>query len=266
MQLARNSPVCGSQRCAPQAAVSATGLSSCVRRWAAKEALGLSLATSRVVPQHTSTSGSRGAFERVVVHGRGSTSEPWWEKNTAANMKSVNSVQELVDALADAGDRLVIVDYYAQWCSACRALYPKLCKLMEENPDVLLLKVDLDANKQMCKTLNVKVLPYFQFYRGGEGRVDAFSCSVSKLQRMKDALSNYTSPFCSLEPTPELPEFPDVHPHVIDGKSLEPEELDEARSLVDSVTTIINEQSQTSPFASSSKGPAAFDESMAAVV
>lgn len=30
------------------------------------------------------------------------------------------------DLQADAGDRLVIVDIYAKWCNACRALYPKV--------------------------------------------------------------------------------------------------------------------------------------------
>ncbi|PNH04184.1 Thioredoxin-like 2, chloroplastic, partial [Tetrabaena socialis] len=97
----------------------------------------------------------------------------------------VNSIQELVDELADAGDRLVIVEYYAQWCNACRALFPKICRMVAEQPDVLFLKVNFDDNRDACRTLGVKVLPYFHFYRGAEGRVAAFSCTISKLQLFK---------------------------------------------------------------------------------
>ncbi len=55
-------------------------------------------------------------------------------------------------------DRLVILDFYAQWCGSCKALYPKLAKLSEEHPEILLLKVNFDDNKTMCKALDVKVL------------------------------------------------------------------------------------------------------------
>lgn len=38
-----------------------------------------------------------------------SSSQSWWERDCPSNMKEANGVQELIDALADAGDRLVIV-------------------------------------------------------------------------------------------------------------------------------------------------------------
>jgi len=57
----------------------------------------------------------------------------------------------------------------------------QLCRTAEENPEILFLKVNFDENKPMCKRLNVKVLPYFHFYRGAEGQLESFSCSLAKV-------------------------------------------------------------------------------------
>ncbi|KAG0578448.1 hypothetical protein KC19_4G023600 [Ceratodon purpureus] len=146
--------------------------------------------------------GGRGSGEGVRV--RAATGESdgvkWWEKGGGENMHDVHSTQEFVDALANAGDKLVVVEFYASWCGSCRALYPKLCKLAAEHLNVEFLKVNFEENKPMCKSLNIKVLPYFHFYRGAEGRVDDFSCSLSKLQRLKDALAQHNTDRCSIGP------------------------------------------------------------------
>ena len=52
--------------------------------------------------------------------------ENWWEKNSPANMKSLHSTQEFVAALGDAGEKLVVVEFFGTWCGSCRALYPKV--------------------------------------------------------------------------------------------------------------------------------------------
>ena len=33
--------------------------------------------------------------------------------------------------------------------------------------------------------MGVKVLPFFKFFRGAEGKVDEFSCTISKIQKFR---------------------------------------------------------------------------------
>lgn len=129
------------------------------------------------------------------------TEQPkWWEKNAGPNMIDIHSTQEFLGALSQAGDKLVIVEFYGTWCASCRALFPKLCRTAEEHPEILFLKVNFDENKPMCKNLNVKVLPYFHFYRGADGQLESFSCSLAKFQKIKDAIRTHNTARCSIGP------------------------------------------------------------------
>ncbi|XP_021279550.1 thioredoxin-like 2, chloroplastic [Herrania umbratica] len=129
------------------------------------------------------------------------TEQPkWWERNAGPNMIDIHSTQEFLNALSQAGDRLVIVEFYGTWCASCRALFPKLCKTAEEHPEIIFLKVNFDENKPMCKSLNVKVLPYFHFYRGADGQLESFSCSLAKFQKIKDAIELHNTARCSIGP------------------------------------------------------------------
>lgn len=60
----------------------------------------------------------------------------------------------------------------------------QLCRTADEHPEILFLKVNFDENKPMCKSLNVKVLPYFHFYRGADGQLESFSCSLAKVSSL----------------------------------------------------------------------------------
>ncbi|KAL3825272.1 hypothetical protein ACJIZ3_021301 [Penstemon smallii] len=124
----------------------------------------------------------------------------WWERNAGPNMIDIHSTQEFLNALSQAGDKLVIVEFYGTWCASCRALFPKLCRTANEHPDILFLKVNFDENKPMCKSLNVKVLPYFHFYRGADGQLESFSCSLAKFQKIRDAIELHNTARCSIGP------------------------------------------------------------------
>ena len=55
----------------------------------------------------------------------------WWEKNAGPNMIDVHSTQEFLSALSQAGEKLVIVEFYGTWCASCRALFPKVIFLLQ---------------------------------------------------------------------------------------------------------------------------------------
>ncbi|KAJ6840434.1 thioredoxin-like 1-2, chloroplastic [Iris pallida] len=134
------------------------------------------------------------------------TGMKWWNKGLPSNMKEISSAQDFVDSLSNAGDKLVIVDFFSPGCGGCKALHPKICQFAEMNPGVDFLHVDYEEHKSMCYNLNVHVLPFFRFYRGAHGRLCSFSCTNATIKKFKDALAKHTPERCSLGPTKGLEE------------------------------------------------------------
>ncbi|KAI7731438.1 hypothetical protein M8C21_007808 [Ambrosia artemisiifolia] len=130
----------------------------------------------------------------------------WWEKGVQPNMKEITGAEDLVESLLNAGDKLVVVDFFSPGCGGCKALHPKLCQLAEMNPDVQFLQVNYEEHKSMCYSLHVHVLPFFRFYRGAEGRVCSFSCTNATIKKFKDALAKHKPDRCSLGPPKGLEE------------------------------------------------------------
>jgi thioredoxin len=86
---------------------------------------------------------------------------------------SSGAVQKLTEgdfeAFIGQEDRLVVVDFYADWCGPCKQLAPMLDKLAVEYGDrVAVGKVDIDASGEFAKRLGVEGIPDVRFYRAGE--------------------------------------------------------------------------------------------------
>ena len=82
-------------------------------------------------------------------------------------VKSATDFAEKINAENVKGKQ-VIVDFWAAWCGPCRAVAPILDRLVEENKDVELLKVDVDDNAELSSMFNVQSIPTLMFFKDGQ--------------------------------------------------------------------------------------------------
>ena len=63
-------------------------------------------------------------------------------------------------------NRLLLFEFYADWCAPCRILEPILEELAEKHKDDLsVYKIDYDDNRELSKLFNVQGLPFVAFVK-----------------------------------------------------------------------------------------------------
>jgi thioredoxin 1 len=87
---------------------------------------------------------------------------------------TVSSKDDFESRLASAGDKLVIVDFFATWCGPCKVIAPRLEALEKETPNVVFLKVDVDECEDVAMEHKISCMPTFLFFKNGK-KIDDFS-------------------------------------------------------------------------------------------
>lgn len=91
-------------------------------------------------------------------------------ERSTVEMAAVNLLKtsgEFGKAMIDAGEKLVVVDFFATWCTPCQMMVPKLKAIELEFPDVYFYKVNVDENDTTTKQYCVTAMPTFILFRNG---------------------------------------------------------------------------------------------------
>lgn len=83
------------------------------------------------------------------------------------------------------GEKPVLVDFWAPWCTYCRRIGPALDRIAESREDVLIVKVNIDEEPELARQERIEVIPTLVVYQEGfelgsivapesKARIDAF--------------------------------------------------------------------------------------------
>jgi len=96
------------------------------------------------------------------------------------NIIEINEQNFQTAVLEESSKRLVVIDFWADWCAPCKALMPVLEKLANEYAgQFLLAKVNADEQQNISGQFGIRSLPTVIFMKEGQP-VDAFQGAQSE--------------------------------------------------------------------------------------
>lgn len=68
-----------------------------------------------------------------------------------------------------AGDKPLVIDFWATWCGPCRIVAPIIEELAKEyEGKVVIGKCDVEENEELATQFGIRNIPTILFFKGGE--------------------------------------------------------------------------------------------------
>ncbi|XP_062229435.1 thioredoxin F, chloroplastic-like [Phragmites australis] len=90
-----------------------------------------------------------------------------------------------------AGEKVVVLDMYTQWCGPCKVMAPKFQEMSEKNLDVVFLKLDCNQdNRPLAKELGIRVVPTFKILKDGKVVKEVTGAKIDELVHAIEAVKS----------------------------------------------------------------------------
>ena len=67
-----------------------------------------------------------------------------------------------------ASEKPVLLDFYADWCGPCKMVSPVIDQIADENPDIVVGKINVDSENELASEFGVFSIPTLVVMKNGE--------------------------------------------------------------------------------------------------
>lgn len=85
-------------------------------------------------------------------------------------------------------EKTVLLDFYADWCGPCRMVSPIVDEIADENPQLLVGKINVDQDPELAQKFGVASIPMLVVMKGG--KIVNQSVGVSPKSRILSMLNS----------------------------------------------------------------------------
>ena len=100
-------------------------------------------------------------------------------------MRTISTLDDFHALVKSESPKLVVVDFFAEWCGPCKRVAPQYAQLAEiHSKTACFVKVDVDASPELSSFGRISAMPTFQVYKEGKIADSTTGANVVKLEAM----------------------------------------------------------------------------------